>query len=110
MASLGGHSQACRDFSDALGLECIKHITSVNLDMTVGEVVSVTVKYYPEEKGVIKAMLCLKKFHLTDTGDPEIIERLLPTEDGLIELSYMGTKWKKFVRVVKNLRTRLNGL
>jgi len=64
MAVITGKDNICREISDALGLESFGYITDVDLKMHLGEIVSVTVRFYPEKDGMAKLPAVIKKYNL----------------------------------------------
>ena len=64
MGAIAGRHQFCRDIADALGLESVKYIQDVDIKMHVHEIVSVTVKFLPEENNIAKLPAVIKKYNL----------------------------------------------
>lgn len=63
MAYLSGHSSACKEIAEALG---IKHCKKLDIRMRLDEIVTVEAKFYPEIDGVKQLEPIFKKYELVE--------------------------------------------
>lgn len=61
MASIGTFHPVCKEITDALGL---KKVVSLDLHMAVGENITITARYYPEDDEMKMLPEILKKYEV----------------------------------------------
>jgi len=63
MAAITSHDPVCGEICDALGL---KRVTSLQLNMKLGEIVRIEAEYFPDKEDLKKLIPILKRYELKE--------------------------------------------